>query len=279
MAVLAELKYPFFFYHHSLDEQPDSGRKHSHAMYEIYFFLSGAGEYYVEGSLVKLQPQALIMLQPAEHHYFHVTGNCPYERCALHFHKDILAPAEQDFLLKAFARTGTGHEPVAFSARHSPGLLEAFRRFDKACVLPIDEQMAMSKAILAEILTLIIGLRRRPVQPAENDGMVTRTLVSDITDYLNDHLASPLNLDQLAAEFFVTKNHLCRTFKRATGTTVLEYLTEKRVLLAKNLLEQGMTPSRVASYCGFLDYSTFYRSFRRLTGQSPNEVQVKHLLL
>jgi AraC-like DNA-binding protein/mannose-6-phosphate isomerase-like protein (cupin superfamily) len=276
MPILAQMNRSQLFYHHSVDEQPDSGTRHCHTLYELYFFISGSGEYYIEGSRVHLMPYTLILMRPADYHYFHVTGASPYERCALHFHPDILSGPDRTFLLGPFGdNRSDSDDPAVFSVQRYPELIAAFRRLDRACLLPEDERRPMSQAILTEILTLIIGCRRRPCQAEESTRMITRTLVSDIIEHLNAHLADRLTLDKLAATFFVSKYHLCRTFKRATGATVLEYLTQKRILQARNLLEQGMPPATVASQCGFGDYSTFYRAYRQLTGHAPSKTQIR----
>ncbi|NLM79396.1 MAG: AraC family transcriptional regulator [Ruminococcaceae bacterium] len=276
MPILAQINRSHLFYHHSIDEKPDSGTRHCHALYEIYYFISGSGEYYVEGSRVHLRPYTLILMKPAAYHYFHVTGDSPYERCALHFHPDVLPVSDRDLLLAAFKKNnGDQNGPSVLAVAKQSELLSAFKRIDRACLLPEDERRLMSQAILAEMLTLIVGCRRRPCQSEEPVHMITRTLVSDIIEYLNAHLAERLTLDSLAASFFVSKYHLCRTFKRATGATVLEYLTQKRILQARELLEQGLSPSLVAGQCGFSDYSTFYRAYRQLSGCAPSQTLVR----
>lgn len=272
MPVLASLTRTDMIYHHSLDEQPDSGMRHCHALHELYFFISGSGEYYVEGSRVHLNPYTLILLRPAEFHYFHLTGNSPYERCALHFSADILPARDRGLLLDIFGLppSPAAGQPV-YPIQRYPELIAAFSRLDRACRLPEDEQRLISQAILVEILTMLIGCRRRPHQSDQPVQMVTRTLVSEVVDYLNAHLAEHLTLDHLAGIFFVSKYHLCRTFKRSTGATVLEYLTQKRILQARAMLLQGLGPTLVASQCGFSDYSAFYRAFRQLAGCAPSQ--------
>jgi len=276
MTVLARLERSDMIYHHSLDEQPDTGTRHCHVQYELYFFISGSGEYYVEGSRIHLNPYTLVLLRPGAFHYFHLTGSSPYERCALHFSAGILPDEGRDFLLEGFGRSAASSavitaEPPVFLVQRYPELIAAFSRLDRASLLPDDESKLMSRAILVEILTLLIGCRRRPHQNDQPSSMITRTLVSEIVDYLNAHLAEHLSLDQLAGCFFVSKYHLCRTFKRATGATVLEYLTQKRIIQARSLLQQGLSPNLVACQCGFTDYSAFYRAFRQLTGYAPSQ--------
>jgi AraC-like DNA-binding protein len=260
---------PDLFYHHSIDEHPGSGIRHCHSLHELYFFISGSGEYYIEGSRINLVPYTVLLMRPTEYHHFHMTGKSVYERCALHFAVDSLPLRDRELLLAPFGHPGSG--PAVYAVRRYPELIAAFSRMDRACLLPEDERCLMSLAILTEILTLLLGCLRRPHQTEQASHLITRTLVSEVVDYLNAHLAEQLSLDQLASLFFVSKYHLCRTFKRATGATVLEYLTHKRVLQARTLLDQGLSPALAANACGFGDYSTFYRAFRHVTGHAPSQ--------
>lgn len=273
MSILATVTRPELFYHHTHDEHPGSGMRHCHDQYEMYFFISGSGEFFIEGSQVNLFPYTLLLMRPVEFHYFHLTGSTPYERCALHFSASLLPESDQAFLLSSFGLPdAVDPEPPVYPIQQYPELIAAFSRLDRACKLPEDEQLLMIRAILMEILTMLIGCRRRPRQTESSARMLTRTLVSEIVDYLNAHLSERLSLDQLTSHFFISKYHLCRTFKQSTGLTVLEYMTEKRIFLAKALLQQGVSPTAVASRCGFTDYSAFYRAFKNLTGYSPSQI-------
>ena len=274
MSILATVTRPELFYHHTYDEHPGSGMRHCHDQYELYFFISGSGEFFIEGSQVNLFPYTLLLMRPVDFHYFHLTGSTPYERCALHFSAGLLPEPDRSFLLSSFGEAGSASaEQSVYPIQQYPELIAAFSRLDRACKLPEDEQLLMIRAILMEILTMLIGCRRRPRQSESSTKMLTRTMVSEIVDYLNAHLSERLSLDQLTSHFFISKYHLCRTFKQSTGLTVLEYMTEKRIFLAKALLQQGVGPTTVANRCGFTDYSAFYRAFKQLTGFSPSQVR------
>ena len=73
----------------------------------------------------------------------------------------------------------------------------------------------------------------------------------------------------LAKRFYLSKTHLNRIFKQSTGTTVWEYITIKRLFLAKELIAAGRQPTDVCTQCGFKDYTTFFRSYKRHFGISP----------
>ena len=93
--------------------------------------------------------------------------------------------------------------------------------------------------------------------------------VSPILDYIRAHLSEPLTLDQIAGEFFISKHYLCRIFKSATGFSVMEYIIYSRVLMARQLLQQGVSVQQAGELSGFSDNSHFIRTFGHLTGISP----------
>lgn len=93
--------------------------------------------------------------------------------------------------------------------------------------------------------------------------------VAPILDYIRAHLAEPLKLDQIAGEFFISKHYLCRIFKSATGFSVMEYIIYSRVLMARQLLQQGVSVQQAGELSGFSDNSHFIRTFGHLTGTSP----------
>lgn len=99
---------------------------------------------------------------------------------------------------------------------------------------------------------------------------------SDIIDFLNEHMYEPLSLDGICDRFYMSKSHLNRKFKLMTGSTVWEYITAKRLLSAKELLQLGEPPTKVFSKCGFNDYSSFFRAYKAKFGLSPkNEADFK----
>lgn len=64
---------------------------------------------------------------------------------------------------------------------------------------------------------------------------------------------------------------MMRLFKQETGYTLGQYITQKRLLLARELILSGVPSTQVCFDCGFRDYSTFSRSYKKLFQESPRE--------
>ncbi|MEU8590777.1 AraC family transcriptional regulator [Streptomyces sp. NPDC048664] len=91
-----------------------------------------------------------------------------------------------------------------------------------------------------------------------------------VTDYMHEHLATHITLEDMAKEALLSRYHFLRQFAAATGKTPVQYLTELRVETACRLLTTSSElVSQVGSRCGFPNPENFARVFRRHLGCSP----------
>lgn len=93
----------------------------------------------------------------------------------------------------------------------------------------------------------------------------------NVIDYLNAHLTDDITIDFLAEHFYLSRYHLMHAFKEETGYTIGNYLTTKRLLLARDQIAQGESITTACYTCGFHNYSTFSRAYRKHFGCSPRE--------
>lgn len=104
-----------------------------------------------------------------------------------------------------------------------------------------------------------------PAQAApETDG-----LVAAAKQFIHTRYAELVSLPVLANALFVSESHLSRQFKRETGQTVVQYLTQVRVAAARELLQTDLPIYGVASLAGFRDPLYFSQVFHRLVGETP----------
>ena len=96
-------------------------------------------------------------------------------------------------------------------------------------------------------------------------------LVHSVVEYINEHLLDCINLDEISLVHFVSKNHLCRIFKKQTGTTIINYIILRRIAEAKKFLSEGYDVKETCEKCGFNDYSHFIRTFRKIVGVPPKQ--------
>lgn len=94
--------------------------------------------------------------------------------------------------------------------------------------------------------------------------------IDDILAYINEHLAKPLTLEQLARRASLSPFYFSRVFHQETGYTLREYLAHARIGAARYYLSSTSLPLKeIASLCGYGSASTLCTAFRQITGDTP----------
>lgn len=88
-------------------------------------------------------------------------------------------------------------------------------------------------------------------------------------DFIAEHLARNISIDELAAVCGLTRYHLMRSFAREYGLPPHAYANQLRLLEARRLIGAGHTPADAAIAVGFYDQSHLTRLFRRAYGLTP----------
>ena len=111
-------------------------------------------------------------------------------------------------------------------------------------------------------------------EQTESDGQST---VIACLDYIKNHYAEKVTLQQIADHVHLHPNYLCALFKGHTGRTVFEYLERFRLRQAARMLRSTTLPvSQIAEACGFNSTSFFSRKYRALLGYSPLQYRKHH---
>lgn len=248
------------------DENPSQHRfyMHTHTFAELYCFLEGNAIFHVEGTAYALQPGDIVLLRPAEAHYVQVDTNTPYERICLHFDTDVLTPLDPDnHLLRPFLDRKAGKQNL-------------FRPDDSTCLNYLLNMLTPSPhlrlTILANLILLLqqLDILFQSEQPGIN---IPDTMEYQLIRYINKNLEKNLTIADLCDKFFVSRTQLCERFKEATGTTIGNYISVKRLMLARHMLLQGWRASDVFPACGYENYSSFYRAYKKYFGYSPRNEQ------
>lgn len=263
MASIASYNQTDIQYAHSIDvTRNDDYQLHCHSMYEIYYFIGGDVSYLVEGKLYRPTPHSILMMPNHVFHGVRVESEVSYDRFTLHFMPDAIPPENRTLLLSLFNSSELYYQNVD---RYQ---LPAF--FDHLTECAGMPEPLRRTAILAELQALLshmlyMSMSSNSSTPNESNSHT----ISRIITFLNGHLTESITLDELSDRFFVSKHHLNKVFRKATGTTVGEYVIHKRVVSAQQLILHGQSAMQAAVASGFNDYSVFYRAYKRIVGRSP----------
>jgi len=96
-------------------------------------------------------------------------------------------------------------------------------------------------------------------------------LIDRVRQYIDDHFhESSLSIVEIADNLDISAGHLSRSYKKESGETLLNYINNKRIEKAKNLLIDTDKPlQEIVRAIGYLDVSSFYRKFKSTEGLTP----------
>ena len=240
---------------------------HTHSHYELYCFLAGDVDFLVEGTTYPLEAGDLMIIGRSEAHYTRLHSPAPYERIVIHFSpQNILGTPEET----AHIRRLLDGRPLGKGNRF-PGAIQKYPHWSQY----LHKLISASGWARSVYLTALLHEMAAIYAEAPTASPDKRNGISQILAYINGNLTQPLSLELLSQKFYISKAQLNRSFKKATGSTVWEYIQAKRLLFAKELLRTGNAPTQVSTLCGFGNYCSFYRAYKKRFHISPNEEKAR----
>ncbi len=99
-----------------------------------------------------------------------------------------------------------------------------------------------------------------------------------VCEYVNEHFAEDLNLDEVSNMSGFSKFHFTRLFKQFTGKTFYRYVNMKRIENAEKLLvNPSASVTEVAIHSGYSSLPAFVRMFKLIKGCTPTEFRKMHV--
>lgn len=240
---------------------------HYHEFCKLLLLVSGSGGYAIDGQRFLLQSGDIVLLQDGCIHRPELDPGIPYERMILYISPEFLASHCRE----------DGDLYGLFSGERGPVLRlpEAQRQKLFRLARGLERDLAepgFGRELLAQtdLLRLLVEIGR-----CREDGQETRAQapgnqrIRDILAYIDAHLTEDLDADAIAGEFFISKYHMMRLFRQETGSSIHQYITQKRLMLAREMIRGGMKATEACYRCGWRSYSSFTRASEKHLGSTP----------
>lgn len=245
---------------------------HHHDFYECYLFLSGDVTYLIEGKTYCLMPGDIILINSKELHQAIINNKeITYERIVLWLDKAFLKKLS----------TGETDLTLCFENPSKKNVIRADVELQQTIKTILNKLLSLEyykgigydllyKAYITELMVYINNISFNEKAYIGID-MKKSNLIEDILDYINNHIEEDITVDMLSEQFYLSKFHLSREFKKHTGTTIHRYIVQKKLIAAKELILSEIPITDVYKQCGFGDYSNFFRAFKNEYGITPKQ--------
>lgn len=246
---------------------------HYHDFHKILILLNGDITYCIEGRSYELLPNDIVLVSAGEVHRPIINSDGIYERIIIYVSPDFLSnyeTPENDLGLCIRRAAAEQSHVLRFQNTRSGKLDSAIRALDSS-LNDADYASSLHRELL--FLEFMIQLNRA----ALHNGITfignspSDEKIVAVLDYLNGHLTEDISINSLSARFFLSRSYLMHAFKDQTGYTIGNYLSTKRLFLAKKLITEGMPITEVCYACGFKNYSTFSRAYKKNFGEAPRD--------
>ncbi len=247
---------------------------HYHEFDKIVVMLEGDVTYTVEGNTYHLKPGDITLVSHNEIHRPEINPKVAYNRYILYVMPNYISKAgeEEPSLSNCFRMASErGEHVLSADGERLHKIISLLRELETALQSDKYGAKLYCSALFVQIMILInrITFSKRPhiVKSEPKDERIVAVI-----RFINDNLTEEMSIERISKKFFISRYHLMRIFRDATGETIHSYIRKKRLLKAAELLRQGVPVVKASEECGFSEYSTFLRAFRAQFGKSPSKL-------
>lgn len=262
------LKEPFRLFHLK-DRESGTFAYHYHEFHKLILFLSGGVTYRVEGRGYELKGGDLLLIPAHAIHQPVIGTEAPYARIILWIQPEAL---DRRGLGGCFDRCREQNAYLLDRDRYDQDQLMGLLRALEDGI----SDGSFGAEVLSEslFLQLMVWVNRWVLhwEPEQRESAVrSDPKIDEILEYINHNLSANLSVEELGRQFYLSRSWLMHRFKTITGCPIHQYVLQKRLILAAQLLRQGESVGDAARRSGFADYSTFLRCFRKTYGVAPRD--------
>ena len=258
---------------HIRDRKDIKFEYHHHDFSKIVILIDGDLTYYIEGKAYILKPWDILFVNKNEIHKPVVNPNKYYERIVIWLNPDFMAKYAQgnNDLLKCFEVAIKNNYNLLRLNMKSIDIIKNLIQDIQNCNNSNEfGSEILKESLFVQLMVLMNRLFLNSDKNRDIEDIQYDKTIEGVLNYINSNLENDLSIDTIASEFFISKYYLMRKFKNQIGSSIHNYVVQKRLILARSLISDGLSMSSVCSRCGFNDYSSFVRAFKKVYGVSPS---------
>lgn len=250
---------------------------HKHNVYEIIYIEEGEIEYSIDGSLYKVESGDFLLIPPNTPHKLIKINNKSTKRIILLFDKEYIKQYNT-------AKTDLSwiFENIKSNGNHLIKIRPVFKsridsHFSLLEELYLSNEYGDDVLFNTTFLSLIVRMNKGiNFSDVDNYYKNYNTFFKKINGYIDSHLDSKILLSDISNYVGLSESRLSHLFKEYLGISILQYIINKRLSIAKDMLKVGTSINDVCVKCGFQDYSSFLRTFKKKFNISPKAYQKQY---
>lgn len=249
---------------------------HSHPFFQIFFLTKGKLTHHINDLSADMSIGEMAIIPPNVPHYVTLKNNPEYFTFSFNLSSfgEINIINEQ---VLTFLKSLEDNKKIVFpkTSIADDDILYVQQLFERIYNETSRKEVGFKETIIAHGILIITQFIRRyhfadPIN-AQNLNYTNEQMVLGCIKYIDNHFDENLRLDKIAHMSAMSQSTFCTCFKKITGTTFHNYVNERRIKYAIKLLKKGYKITSVSSFCGYNDFATFSRNFKKFAGTNPKE--------
>ena len=262
---------------HLKDDKGAEMEFHYHDFCKLVLLLSGQGEYTVEDRHYALQAGDILLIGNGQIHRPEFVQGVEYERIIFYISPEFLQKQSTEECNLEFLFDGVYGHVLRLKEHRYQKITDLARVLEEELCKDSYGKNIMANSLLLQLLVSLGRYREKgklmqAERPEVNDERIRRIL-----HFIENHLSEELSVDDLAETVFMSRYHMMRLFKKETGQSVYDYLTERRLFFARELIRQGVPATESCFQAGFGSYSSFTRAYGKRFGTTPTGRNGKYI--
>ena len=249
----------------------DSGIRpdyHYHEFAKILLLVSGSGSYVVDGQRYSIRSGDAVLIGSGCVHRPEFEVGVAYERIILYISPEFLQrQSVADCDLSECFSGDHGHVLRTDESQRKRIFQLAADLEKELSGKDYGREILCNSLLLRLLVQLIRGLRKNREQTGLMEPKNDRVL--ELIRYMDANITEDISIDTLAEQIYLSKYHMMRLFRKETGITVHDYITQRRLLLARDHIRAGLSATDACYRSGWRSYSSFTRAYSKQFGTTP----------
>lgn len=268
--------YPFSFSKQILKKEDNCEDSfHWHSYFEITYVESGQGYYLVNGKKYSMQAGDIIIFNNVEPHGWGVDNEDMLVDVIVFstdFVADHMRSLDYEYLNPFVERGGNFKNKLNGEDTITQDITASIHNIAKEWVRKEQGYHLMIKSDVLRMLTLLLRYYQKEGIPEESlqEKKIAMKRLEEVFFAIENKYAEKLSLNEMARSVYMSPNYFSAYFRKVTGISYSEYLTNVRIIKVKEMMiSSDKSVTEIAIDCGFNNMSNFYRQYKKVTGSTP----------
>lgn len=236
---------------------PTITEREIHPYHEILYCTDMNAVLYTDARQMEIVGDCLFVIPKGYYHFFELRSGARFTRLKIAVSEERIRDTAASEIVAAFRRINT--------ADGLPAVL-----LKKLCCHIREEESAMRDFYVESAVAMLLAeLGTEQTASAPDEAYDDRPL-QQVIQYLSENLTKDLRIETLSKQIGVSPSYIQHGFKKEMGISLHRYITQRRMILARERIARGEKPTKIYLDCGYKDYSSFYKTYTQFFGYPPS---------